>query len=92
MVSITVNELTKHSRSVEHMIAIMHNSVPVITTEMLANVYETDAINIQVNHSRNKERFIEGKHFFKLTGSILKEFKNRLTQSKPVKNRLSLSE
>ncbi|MDE1480200.1 ORF6N domain-containing protein, partial [Xenorhabdus bovienii] len=64
----------------------------VITTELLADIYETDVINIQVNHSRNKDRFVEGKHFFKLTGSILKEFKNRLTQSKSVKNRLSLSE
>ncbi|WP_422824413.1 ORF6N domain-containing protein [Xenorhabdus bharatensis] len=91
MVSITVNELTKNSPSVEHMIPIMHNNVPVITTELLADVYETDVINIQVNHSRNKERFIEGKHYFKLTGSILKELKNRLTQSKSVNNRVSSS-
>ncbi|MDX7988934.1 ORF6N domain-containing protein, partial [Xenorhabdus sp. 12] len=81
MTIITVNELTKHSRSVEHMIAIMHNSIPVITTEMLANVYETDAIRIQQNHTRNADRFTEGKHFFKLTGLFLKEFKNRLSLS-----------
>ncbi|MDC9623917.1 ORF6N domain-containing protein [Xenorhabdus sp. XENO-7] len=92
MSSIPVNELTKSSNSVQNMTAIMHNSIPVITTELLADIYETDVINIQVNHSRNKDRFVEGKHFFKLTGSILKEFKNRLTQSKSVKNRLSLSE
>ncbi|WP_438871554.1 ORF6N domain-containing protein [Providencia hangzhouensis] len=55
-----------------------------ITTDMLADVYGTEVINIQVNHSRNKNRFIEGKHFYKLTGSILKEFKNWLTKSKLV--------
>ncbi|CDH33911.1 ORF6N domain-containing protein [Xenorhabdus bovienii] len=92
MLSIPLNQVTKNVNSVQSMTAIMHNSIPVITTELLADIYETDVINIQVNHSRNKDRFVEGKHFFKLTGSILKEFKNRLTQSKSVKNRLSLSE
>lgn len=53
--------------------------MPVITTELLANVYETDTKNIQMNYSRNNQRFIAGKHFFKLTGSILKDFKNRPT-------------
>ncbi len=63
---------------------IAHSGTPVITTDMLADVYGTEVINIQVNHSRNKNRFIEGKHFYKLTGSILKEFKNWLTKSKLV--------
>lgn len=63
---------------------IAHSGAPVITTDMLADVYGTEVINIQVNHSRNKNRFIEGKHFYKLTGSILKEFKNWLTKSKLV--------
>lgn len=53
--------------------------MPVITTELLANIYETDTKNIQMNYSRNNQRFIAGKHFFKLTGSILKEFKNSPT-------------
>ncbi|MDX7993291.1 ORF6N domain-containing protein, partial [Xenorhabdus littoralis] len=85
MLSITVKESTKHSHSVEHMAAIMHNSIPVITTELLANVYETNVNNIKVNHSRNAARFIEGKHYFKLTGSILREFKHKITQSNFVK-------
>lgn len=63
---------------------IVHSGAPVITTDMLADVYGTEVINIQVNHSRNKNRFIEGKHFYKITGSILKEFKNWLTKSKLV--------
>ncbi|WP_275389707.1 ORF6N domain-containing protein [Xenorhabdus bovienii] len=68
----------------------MHNSIPVITTELLADVYETDAIRIQQNHARNSDRFVEGKHFFKLTGPILKEFKNRLSLSESVKNGFQL--
>ncbi|WP_338136282.1 ORF6N domain-containing protein [Providencia huaxiensis] len=70
--------------SVSRLPSIIHNHVPVITTELLADVYETEIRNIQVNHSRNRERFIEGKHFFKLTGSNLKTFKDQLTQSKLV--------
>jgi hypothetical protein len=75
--------------SIQSLPSIYHNNIPVITTELLANVYETDAIRIQQNHTRNADRFVEGKHFFKLTGSILKEFKNRLSLSESVDNRLT---
>ncbi|MDR8230115.1 ORF6N domain-containing protein, partial [Acinetobacter baumannii] len=37
-------------------------SVPVVTTAMLADFYGTDTDNIKQNYSRNKERFVEGKH------------------------------
>ncbi|WP_426577683.1 ORF6N domain-containing protein [Xenorhabdus stockiae] len=89
MVSITVNELTKNSPSVEHMIPIMHNSVPVITTELLADVYETDIVRIRQNHARNKGRFCEGKHFFTVKGKELQEIKNRVSLSYSVDNRLT---
>ncbi|HDT1685718.1 TPA: ORF6N domain-containing protein [Proteus mirabilis] len=65
--------------SASNLPSIIHNNMPVITTELLANIYETDTKNIQMNYSRNNQRFIAGKHFFKLTGSILKEFKNSPT-------------
>lgn len=58
-------------------------SIPVVTTAMLANFYGTDVNNIQQNYSRNIERFIDGKHFFKLEGTELKAFK-QLTDSKTV--------
>lgn len=66
---------------------ILHNQIPVITTELLAQLYRTEVINIQVNHTRNKGRFVEGKHYFKLEGAELKDFKNRLTESKSVAKR-----
>lgn len=53
---------------------ISFKSVPVITTSKLAEFYNTDRDNIKQNFSRNKERFIEGKHFFKLIGEELKSF------------------
>ena len=59
------------------------NSVPVVTTAMLADFYATDVNNIQQNHLRNTKRFIEGKHFYKLVGTELKAFK-QLTDSKTV--------
>lgn len=55
---------------------INFNSIPVVTTEMLADFYQTDAKHIQNNYLRNSARFIEGKHFFKLVGDQLKQFKN----------------
>lgn len=48
----------------------------VLTTEQLAEVYETDVKNIQMNFANNKEWFEEGKHFICLKGDALKQFKN----------------
>ncbi|MBQ0707869.1 ORF6N domain-containing protein [Ochrobactrum sp. AP1BH01-1] len=63
----------------------------VLTTERLATAFETDADNIAMNFSRNKDRFVEGVHFFKVTGTELKEIKNSLTFSGSVgKNARSL--
>ncbi|EEZ5676780.1 ORF6N domain-containing protein, partial [Escherichia coli O8] len=33
---------------------ILHNQIPVITTELLARLYGTEAIRIQQNHHENK--------------------------------------
>ncbi|ENA2055682.1 ORF6N domain-containing protein, partial [Escherichia coli] len=66
--------------SVETISPFPHNQIPVITTELLAQLYGTEILNIQVNFTRNKERFVEGKHFFKASGEELKNL--RLTLSK----------
>ncbi|KIL09228.1 hypothetical protein SR42_09680 [Clostridium botulinum] len=47
----------------------------IMTTKILAEEYGTEDIRIQQNYLRNKERFIEGKHFYKLEGEELKRFK-----------------
>ncbi|MCP8367006.1 ORF6N domain-containing protein [Clostridioides difficile] len=56
----------------------------VLTTQQLADVYETDVNNIQTNFNRNKERFKENIHYFLLQGEYLKEFKNQPTNSQLV--------
>ncbi|MDF7681220.1 ORF6N domain-containing protein [Enterobacteriaceae bacterium ESL0689] len=71
--------------SVETLSPITHNKIPVITTEILAQLYGTESIRIQQNHSRNSERFVEGKHFYKLTGDELRDIKHRLSLSESVK-------
>ncbi|RZG91336.1 ORF6N domain-containing protein [Acinetobacter pittii] len=57
---------------------INFKSVPVVTTEMLSSFYGTDVDNIRKNFSNNKQRFVEGKHFFKIVGQELKEFVSNL--------------
>lgn len=47
----------------------------VVTTEQLAVGYGTTPIRIQQNYIRNETRFVEGKHFFKITGDELKTFR-----------------
>jgi hypothetical protein len=41
-------------------------------------VYGVKPIQIQQNFKNNAERFVEGKHHFKLTGLDLKGFKSQL--------------
>ncbi|ENK1244772.1 ORF6C domain-containing protein [Clostridium botulinum] len=47
----------------------------VLTTEQLAKIYEVEPIRIQQGFIRNKDKFERGKHYFRLTGEELKEFK-----------------
>lgn len=63
------------------LVPIEHNGVRVITTELLAQIYETDTNNIKVNFNRNKGKFREGVHYFLLQGDSLRAFKREVTQS-----------
>lgn len=66
--------------------------VRVVTTETLALGYGTDEANIRNNLSRNLDRFEDGKHYYLLSGSELREFKNRVTDGHSVgKNARSLT-
>lgn len=73
------------SNSVKSLHSITHHGTPVITTGIMSKLYETDDANIKMNFSRNVSRFTEGKHFFKLEGIELKQFKDKVTKSYPVK-------
>lgn len=61
---------------------INYNKEVVITTKTLAEVYECKEKQITQNfNNNNKDKFIEGKHYYKLQGEELKEFKNQFKNS-----------
>lgn len=43
---------------------LAYKGTPVLTTEMLAQAYEVTPKQIRQNFANNRDRFIEGKHFF----------------------------
>lgn len=52
-----------------------YKNIRVLTTQQIAEAYEADVKVISNNFNRNKERYIEGKHFICLEGEELKRFK-----------------
>lgn len=62
----------------ENLIPMEWNNQRIMTTKTLAECYGASEKNINDNFSNNKERFKEGKHYIKLEGKSLKEFKNSL--------------
>ncbi len=60
------------------LIPIEHKSQRVLTTQQVAYGYETEPIKIQQNFSNNRERYIQGEHYFILEGEELKAFKSNL--------------
>ncbi|SFN29874.1 ORF6N domain-containing protein [Izhakiella capsodis] len=78
---------TNHAVDPHALPVIEWDGVRVVTTESLASGYGTDEVNIRMNLSNNKNRFIAGVHYFSLTGSDLREFKNRVNESYSVGKR-----
>ena len=60
------------------LVPIEHNGVRVITTELLAQVYETDTNNIKNNFNNHKDNFREGVHYYLLKGDELRAFKREV--------------
>lgn len=54
-----------------------YKDIRVLTTQQIADAYGTDSKIITKNFNRNKDRYAEGKHYIKLEGKDLKEFKTR---------------
>lgn len=83
------NERNVDTKTQIETVKIGNGSVPVIewrnqvviTTALLAQIYETDADNVKKNFSRHKDNFIEGTHYFLLQGEELCQFKNMVTNS-----------
>lgn len=58
---------------------VKYDDQVILTTEQLAEFYETNVDNIKQNFSRNQNKFVEGKHYYLLKGTQLKEFKSQVT-------------
>lgn len=54
-----------------------HKDIRVLTTQQIAEVYETDSQVITNNFNRNKDRYVEGKHFIPLEGEEKRNFLNQ---------------
>lgn len=52
-----------------------YKDIRVLTTQQIAEAYETNADIISRNFANNKIRYIEGKHFIRLVGDELREAK-----------------
>lgn len=63
------NELT--TLAARDLQVIEYQGQRVVTTEQMAAGYSTDVNNIKANFSRNADRFIEGRHYFKVSGPEL---------------------
>lgn len=69
-----MNEIVKVGN--ENIPVIEWKGQRVITTSLLAGVYEATDTQIKQNFNNNEEHFEEGKHYFLLKGEELKLFKN----------------
>ncbi|EPL4125208.1 ORF6N domain-containing protein [Citrobacter amalonaticus] len=58
---------------------ITYRNQRVVTTDSLAAGYSTTAQNITNNFNRNKSRFIEGKHYFRIEGEEVENLRNSLS-------------
>jgi hypothetical protein len=65
----------KEGSTLEELPQIKFNNELILTTEQLAEFYGTTEKAIKQNFNNNKDKFIEGKHYFKLQGEKLKMFK-----------------
>lgn len=70
--------MSNQSISINTLNPVAHNNIPVLTTDLLASLYQTEVKNIQQNYKRNEDKFIEGKHFFKISGIELSNLRPSL--------------
>lgn len=79
---IVKNNTNKHrdvaSVSAENLPDIQWQGARVVTTETLAAGYGTDEVNIRMNLSNNRDRFVEGVHVITLKGEKLRSFRNQV--------------
>ena len=60
---------------------IFWSNQPILTSAQVAEFYGCSTDRIKDNYAANKDRFVEGKHFFKVEGEALKLFKRQVAPS-----------
>lgn len=76
-----LENITKERRfNVNQLQIIEFNNQRILTTQQIAEAYETESQIITNNFTRNKERYQEGKHYFLLEKEALKAFKSATNQ------------
>ena len=56
---------------------IEYDGIRVLTSQQIADAYEADANLLNKNFNRNKDRYVEGKHYICLQGDELRGFKTK---------------
>lgn len=59
----------------EEITRIEYHGEPVLTTEQLAAAYETTPNVLRNNFDRNRDRFVENKHFYRVDGDALADLR-----------------
>ena len=70
-------------------VTVETKGIRVLTTKQLAEEYGTTSNTIKVKFTRNRNRFIDGKHYMSFTGDVLREFKKQVTNCNLVDGRTS---
>lgn len=65
----------ERNKNMNKLIPVEMKDQRVLTTQQLAEVYETDVNNIKNNFNNHKDKFIEGTHYYLLQGEGLKAFR-----------------
>lgn len=67
---------------------LAYDGKPVVTTAALASLYGTEEVRIRQNYTKNKARFEQGKHYYKVEGEELSRLRVALSDSQiPAKAR-----
>lgn len=67
-----------------------YNDIRVLTTQQLAECYGTTTDTITKNFNRNRDRYVEGKHYIALEGDSKNEFLNQGQFDRGLKNAKTL--
>ena len=60
---------------VENLLPVEYRGERVLSTRQIASAYGCPIQNIRWNFADNKDKFVEGIHYFRIEGAALKDFK-----------------